>query len=164
MPGNFIRSSPCTERDGTKVCSSTSLRSHSSPLPLHWQNGFCARRNKTANSVKRFCRNELDFGIGVAGLHPGLKPCFRQRESGINAVEKGVNLKSRLCKRRQGALGASTLCPEPPLCTWYVVENGITSQTATGSSLTSLLPSTSSPQHLQVVDQRTHEFSSASGH
>ena len=84
-------------------------------LPIHWQNGFCARRNKTANSVKRFCRNELDFGIRGRQALPNL--CFRQRESEINAVEKGVDPNGRLRRRRQGALGAFTPCPKTPLCT-----------------------------------------------
>ena len=63
------------------------------------------------------------------------------REREINAVEKGVDLHSRLRDRRQGAFGEFTLCPETPLCTWR-----------------SSLPSRFSPPY------RTHEFSSALGH
>ena len=41
---------------------------HSPAFPTHWQNGFCVCRDKTTNSVRRFSRDELDFGIGVIKL------------------------------------------------------------------------------------------------
>ena len=46
--------------------------------------------------------------------------------------------------------------------TWLKTPN--TSHTAHGSSPSSPLPSRSSPQHPPIIDRRTHEFSSASGH
>ena len=45
-----------------------------------------------------------------------------------------------------------------------VVETPNTSHTAPSSSPVSPLPSQSNLQHPQVIDRRTHEFSSASGH
>ena len=70
--------------------------------------------NKTTNSAECFDHKELDFGIKDVGLHQPSKPCFRQRESEIKPVKKGVNLKSHFRRRSQGALGAFTPCLETP--------------------------------------------------
>ena len=52
-----------------EVCSSTSLLSRNSVLPIHWQPVSVRIKHKTTNSVKLFFREELDFGIRVVELH-----------------------------------------------------------------------------------------------
>ena len=67
-PSNFIRSSPCSERDGTKVCSSTSLQSHSSSFQFIGKTVSVCVEDKTTHSAEYFWHKEIDFGIEVFRL------------------------------------------------------------------------------------------------
>ena len=66
----------------------------------------CATKTKPPTPRSVSATRNLILATGSSNL------CFRQRESEINAVEQGVDLNGRLRIRRQGALGAFTLCPE----------------------------------------------------
>ena len=70
MPSNVVVRSPLVQsKCGTEVCSYSSLLTHSSRLP----NSLAKRvsvhnEDKTNNSVKRFRREELDFGIDATAV------------------------------------------------------------------------------------------------
>ena len=66
MPGNVIRSPPCSERGGTEVSSSTTYLLHSPAFPTHWQNGLRTRRRQD----HQFLEALLPRGILISASTP----------------------------------------------------------------------------------------------
>ena len=115
----FRQKPPCREQDGTEVCSSTSLQSHSSTFPTRCQNGFCVRRRHghqfrealthllhDGNSCRTADKSNImnialaiplsqrHFSTRLVEFHhiQLLKLCFRQQEKSIPSKRESISM------------------------------------------------------------------------